>query len=147
MATNSEVRAAQEYEEAAHRISIKVKRAQSDADELFNHEYLLSEIPERKARILSLQEEYHSYLHDIQKLNELDTEVQVSARLSTLLESTYIPPSDPDKYHSVLLREGSVNGIATFKNKIEAITELVKDTRKSGFSVCTRALNYTLEQG
>lgn len=146
MASNAEVKAAQEYAAAAEQIRIKVKRAQSDADDLFEHEYLLSEIPKRKARILSLQDEYNSYLHDIQKLNELETEVKVSARLSELLDSTYTSPNNPDKYKSVLLREGSVNGIVAFRNKMEAITELVRDKRKSGFSVGMNGLSYTLEQ-
>lgn len=113
---------------------------------LLNTEDIVEENNEIKKRIAKIRSEIDAYIHDIRVINSVENEVHLSARLSEVLNKTYDIPSESHDYKSVLLREGAVRGIVAFRNKMQSITEMVRDYKKAGFSVGVNALSFSLEQ-
>ena len=116
------------------------------AKSLLNTEDIVDENTEINSRIAKIRSEIDAYVHEIRVINSVENEVHLSARLSEVLNKTYDTPSESNDYKTVLLREGAVRGIVAFRNKMQSITEMVRDYKKAGFSVGVNALSFSLEQ-
>ena len=113
-------------------------------DKLIRYEQFEADLEKKKNRLTELKQELSICQNHIQSLNNVQDKVRLSSRLSSVLHTQYETPEDKTKYAEVMLREGYVQGVTHFRQKMEELSKDVIDYRRFGFSTGVNALSYSL---